>query len=786
MQSAERQIQFSAKKEGVITCFLSLVLMILLALVSVTLESARLAGARFLTESYTRMAKNSVMAGYSGALFDRYHIFAYNSRAGTDAGIRYALETKTAYYINRNLQTENRMLWTPVLHAVNAQTYTLLTDDAGEAFRAGAVEYMKYKGSSLLVEKLLSSLGVFQGAQETTKLLETKTETEEALAEVDACVLELFESVDGFIRDDSGIKQNLWGKVKIKKYFVKKLLAVPPTKESTQINHPELLEAVQTHYLNPQEAFAEMAERLREYENAQGELERIEKRLAELEEEELLLKPELKLEQAVLEAERLFYQGEQLIAKQRYFAGLRSWRATVEGCKEAVNKALTTIELIRVRQTLTKSTVLQYEKQLMDAVKWLDASLYEELSEGLDTMKGYVGLGSTGAERLPNIDRMEATLEQNAHALEQMSAVIGTDGEEGEAMNRQERKRLAQMISLMGEYSHEGLCFDYSGIRLKAEGKSPADSLEELLGMGITALVMNDPGAVSQAVLNGAELPSRLQDIDAGNGSKGDVTNLRLSLNQNSPFAGIGEWVMKKGTELTERLLFLSYLGEHFLNYADMERETGEPESVLAYEQEYILCGNTQDASNLYEVVGRLLSVRAIFNLIHVLSDAEKCNVAGETALGLLGVTGLPILVSIMKYLLLSVWAVEAALVETAAILQGKSLPLLPVKSEFPVSFPELLLMTKTRIQEKAAELPDKQGLSFGYQEYMMLFLLLQKEEIQCMRALDLIQENLASEEPGFRAVQQVCSFEVQAEYLLPELFTALPFSKRRTGGYVL
>jgi len=54
------------------------------------------------------------------------------------------------------------------------------------------------------------------------------------------------------------------------------------------------------------------------------------------------------------------------------------------------------------------------------------------------------------------------------------------------------------------------------------------------------------------------------------------------------------------------------------------------------------------------------------------------------------------------------------------------------------------------------------------------------------MRALDLVQENLALEEPEFRVMQQVSSFEVQAEYLLPEVFTALPFSKRRTGGYIL
>ena len=834
MQSVEKRIQFSVKSDGVITVFLSLVLLLILALVSVTLESARLAGARFLTESYTRMAQNSVMAEYSGALFDRYHIFAHNSRAGTGDGVRHALETKTAYYINKNLSMENRVMWTPVLQTVKTEEYTLLTDNAGEAFRTGAIEYMKYRGTSLLVETLLSSLGVFQGAQETSRLLETKTATEEALAEIDTCVLELFESVDGFVRDDTGIKQNFWGKVKINKNFVKKLLAEVPTAESAQINHPELLEAVQTSYVNPNEVFADMAEQLGEYERIQEELGWIAQRLAEIskeiteetgeeefmeednregktaegesKEESILRKSELVMEQAVLEAESLFYQGELLVVKQRYRNLLRSWKSTVEGCEKAVDKALAAIELIRTRQTLTQSKVLQYEEQLMGAVKWLDASLYEELSAGLDMMKHYVGLESEGIERLHDIDRMEKTLEQNRTVLTRMLELIGTESEESGVVVWNEEARISQMTSLATGYSHEGLYIDYSGIRLKAEGKSPVEGFSELLGGGIAALVINDTSTVSQAVLGGTELPSRqpdMNDNDTENrGMNGEeahssksfgwteeigtgVSGTLTELNRNSPLAGINEWVTKEGGALTEQALFLSYLGEHFSNYADAE-ETGEQESVLAYELEYILCGNAKDATNLYEIVGKLLAVRFIFNLIHVLSDAEKCTVAEQTALGLLGVTGLPVLVSIMKYLLLFVWAAEAALVETAAILQGKKLSLVPQKSEFPVSFSELLLMTKARIQEKAANLSEKKGAVFGYQEYIMLFLLLQNEETKCMRALDIVQENLALEEPGFRAMQQVSSFRVQAEYLLPELFTALPFSKRKTGGYVL
>jgi len=347
-------------------------------------------------------------------------------------------------------------------------------------------------------------------------------------------------------------------------------------------------------------------------------------------------------------------------------------------------------------------------------------------------------------------------------------------------------------------YSHQGLRFDYSGIHLKAKGGSPAESFGELLAGGIASLVLSDNGTVSQSALDCQELPSRMGELlnpDEEYLSErlawsdtigGGISSTLSSINNNSPFAGVAEWVTKEGKELTQQILFLGYLKEHFSNYVRAGEQAEETKSVLTYEQEYIISGNAKDALNLYEIIGKILLVRIIFNLIHVLSDAEKCSVARETALGLLGVTGLPVLVSIMKFLILFIWAAEAALVETAALLQGKKLALIPSKGDFPVSFSELLLMSKTRILEKAEAMTDKSSVAFGYEGYLMLFLLLQEKESQSMRALDLIQKNVELEESGFRVTQQVCSFMVWTEYLLPELFTALPFSKRRTGGYVL
>ena len=779
MQSAERQIRFSVKQEGVITCFLSLVLLLLLALVSVTLESARVAGARFIKDNYTRMAVNSVEAEYSGTLFDRYHLFAVNSRTQSDQGIRDVLETKTAYYINRNLQADAGMLWDFSLEEVTVTDYELLTDRKGAVFRKEAAAYMKYRGTAYVVEQLFSSLGIFQSAEKTVALLEETAKTEEVLAEIDDCILDLFESVDGFVRDEEGIKQNIWGKVKIKSSFVKKLLEGVPTAERAQINHEELFQAVCSHYVRPATVLDALAGYACSYVFAGEQIESIDRRLEEIQIEDMLLNPELKLEQTVLETDRLMYAAKRELARQQYFGELRSWETILSNCQKAGEQAVKTVQIIKRKQELASGTVLQYENKLREAAAWLDSDLYTELENGLRKMKQYVGLETEAETWIPDMEQMQRTLESNHRVLTRTLEVIEEAKTEGPGSGE---KTVSRMAAQMREYSHAGLCFDYSNLNLGAEGEAPASSFRELIQNGLMSLVLDDAEEISRAVLTGtAQVKDSTSDellwMDT---SEKNHSSVLAVINSDSPFSGISEWLQKEGEEVLERGLFLSYLAEHFANYRKGTEEPG----VLKYEQEYILCGNAEDESNLFGVIGRILSVRLIFNLIHVLGDSEKTTVAGETAAALLGVTGLPILVSMMKFLLLFVWAAEAALVETAALLQGKKLAVIPGKKDFPVAFPELLGMTGERIRQKAENIQEQKGFVLGYSEYMLLFLLLQDEELQSMRALNLIQENLSAEEGGFLVSQMVISFSVQAKYLLPELFTGLPVSKRRTGGY--
>ena len=57
--------------------------------------------------------------------------------------------------------------------------------------------------------------------------------------------------------------------------------------------------------------------------------------------------------------------------------------------------------------------------------------------------------------------------------------------------------------------------------------------------------------------------------------------------------------------------------------------------------------------------------------------------------------------------------------------------------------FHEILLFSKSFIMERARQKKEGKGIAFGYNEYLLFFLVLTPKEDKKYRAADLIQENL-------------------------------------------
>ena len=136
---------------------------------------------------------------------------------------------------------------------------------------------------------------------------------------------------------------------------------------------------------------------------------------------------------------------------------------------------------------------------------------------------------------------------------------------------------------------------------------------------------------------------------------------------------------------------------------------------------------------------------------------------------GVAGLTGIPVLLAVVKYTVLLLWSVDEAFIELAALLQGKRVPVLDGKGY--LSFSEVFLFGKAMIQAKAREVADS-AAGVDYQNYLVLLSLAVPVKEKLYRTLDLIQENIRYRyEDGFRIRNVVVKVEFLAGARLEEKF---------------
>ena len=175
--------------------------------------------------------------------------------------------------------------------------------------------------------------------------------------------------------------------------------------------------------------------------------------------------------------------------------------------------------------------------------------------------------------------------------------------------------------------------------------------------------------------------------------------------------------------------------------------------------------GDRTDKGNLFFTILYLIAVRSVFSMVTILKDATKMSQLDMFAAGVAGFTGIPVLISAVKYGTLLLWAMEEALVEVSVLLEGKKVPL--ISADGKIEFSEMFLFGKEMVQQKAKswkEVPT--GLS--YSEYLTFLSLLKNTQRKAYRCLDLIQENIRYRyNDTFRIRNVVTGFSFQVQTML-------------------
>lgn len=172
-----------------------------------------------------------------------------------------------------------------------------------------------------------------------------------------------------------------------------------------------------------------------------------------------------------------------------------------------------------------------------------------------------------------------------------------------------------------------------------------------------------------------------------------------------------------------KKALFCKYALDHFESYTDGK---DSQEGGLAYELEYLAGGKAADAQNMEIVAAKLLAIREVDNYLWILQDEVKC--AEADAIGAAAASLVPWMGPIVAQGVLIYWAYEESVNDLKKLLRGETVPLV-----------------------KSLGMEDFLEFELDYEDYLYVLLLMQGRGNLIMRAMDMIEVSVRTEQEGFR-----------------------------------
>lgn len=788
------------RKKGSVTVFFSLIFMVMFSFILSFFEMAAYTARTSYHASAALLAVENYFAAYLDPLYEKYHIFGREVPDGEDA--RSWTESsivEDVSYMTVKREGEKSLLLRSGAE-LDVDSVSFLTDNKLEGFYSQAITAMKYRAAPEVITILAEFAGMTEQANAHLEIAAAKAATDSAYAKVDEKILHLIELIDGVdivkyekFMDGKGI---LFQKDAYVKYFCPN-----PSEAANYFDRTQVYQAFLSNFENPCETLDSLSNRVETLAAEMAEREHKEmicrSRLAEVRGRLSVVSPKIgELGRSLTEAS--FQYAAMIVELGRL--------VLEEGSEEAVAALSTQVNSLGNVISSMQTQKQQYEaeeKQLKKEEKELESEQKELEKKKKEQEKQAKGLiqeeeafvrqcgtvrdicdeayeyVKTVQEELEQAKKVKATCES---VLDSLQFVIGEEAEkeyraelnaylfyedsEGFDFDRI-KQTLLENKSRLWNISKQILGTDLASLRsavsgLQRESDTVSNysfiglklnygemSLAENLYDGVESMISKEVAngflgfltekELSEKELDLSYLPSGFRyeeegfDIFSLLGT--DMSGIFNELQTLLPDDISPETIVNG---VTDTILFHSYLATHF---ADFLEENGN--GALSYEQEYLIAGKATDRENLSSVAMRICALRTILHFISLYTDSARKAPVEQAALAACGIIGLPALKSVVVFLLLFVWALEEAMIDTAAFLQGKRLLLYPGKNGGSLSFHEILMFSKTFVLEKAKQKKDDKGLAFGYNEFLHLFLFLTPKEDKKYRATDLIQENL-------------------------------------------
>lgn len=256
------------------------------------------------------------------------------------------------------------------------------------------------------------------------------------------------------------------------------------------------------------------------------------------------------------------------------------------------------------------------------------------------------------------------------------------------------------------------------------------EGLMDTINAGVLALVTPDDMKISNYSIERTDLPS--EEIESDDGELDNLFN--------------------KG-------LFIYYICDHFGNALKCDNA-----NALQYGMEYILVGGDSDKDNLTMVCEELFGVRMVLNNLYFVTDTEKMAICDEIAAGASLALGMPFLEPLIKLLVMEAWIFLESVSDVKVLLSGGCVNFMKTAAEWRTS-----ITGKGKADDGVIDkLDDKGVIQQNYELYLMVMMMVLRNEDMIYRALDLIQLNTNKKyNPNIRINRCLVEAELEISYLV-------------------
>jgi len=459
--------------------------------------------------------------------------------------------------------------------------------------------------------------------------------------------------------------------------------------------------------------------------------------------------------------------------------------------KERLHAVCSIVDDVGRKQEAVRPLVDGYEELLKTVDPILSRDMKAGLTDSLDHMKTYVGRGD-GRIKITDFAGIKRTAEYDIGVLDKVDIAAFLWPEDDSAASISDRiERVNGTGDIIKNFSYSGFSFDYSELKESVIENKLIAEFESNIADGYLKLFLKNGTEVSENQLISELLPSLWYELEES-GEEGDGGTINESLeeksggellesaDEESGLSAIAE-LFENGLEAGgKKFLSAAYMVHHFKSFTD---KSVKGDTVLEYELEYILSGFKTDKANLSAAATKIMLLRLALCTIYTMSNSKLRGEAGILAASIVGFTGLPFLITIVKYLILFLWAAAQAVIETAAIMRGKKVPVIPNEKSFCLTLAELPAFASL-VSEKADNFKESE-IYLDYENYLLVLLLLQGQTTQASRAMDIIQENLRYKyDEDFLVSNAITGFSCDAVFEAPSVYSKVLSGIWRADGY--